>query len=62
MYLALDLYTVTCGMGQRNHCNRILAYYRELKLTTAGDGNFPAQAQAKCSTANFTTVGFFIVQ
>lgn len=62
MCLALDLYTVTCGMGQRNHCNRILAYYRELKLTTAGDGNFPAQGQTQCSPVNFATVGFFSVQ
>jgi hypothetical protein len=42
MYLALDLYAVARGMSPENHCNRILAYYRELKLTTAGDGNFPA--------------------
>lgn len=62
MYLALDLYAVARGMSPANHCNRILAYHLKLKLTIAGDGNFPAQAQAQCSTANFTTVGFFSVQ
>jgi hypothetical protein len=62
MYLALDLYAVTRGIGPENHCNRILACHLKLKLTIAGDGNFPAQGQTQCSPVNFATVGFFSVQ